>query len=144
VTAEELFDEWLEGTIYRDKQVEARGVHLTVGQVHRLSEGGRVDFGGSELEPCPTEPVGPVKAQEDDEYGWWELDGGTYLVVFNERLREGAPPVLLTPNDRLLACGCSLAPLVCGARDVRSVLTVPHCGAAIKQNARVALLRPRA
>ncbi|KPK63055.1 MAG: hypothetical protein AMK73_05415, partial [Planctomycetes bacterium SM23_32] len=125
MTPEELFDDCLEGTVYRDKQVDAHGVHLTARDVRRLDAAGRIDFGGSELAPCATQAIQPQKAGPDDEYGWWRLEGGTYLVVFNERLKEGAPPTLLTPNARLLSCGCSVAPLVCRPGELRSLLTVP-------------------
>ncbi len=139
---EELFDEWLEDTIYRDKQVDRHGVHLTVGQVSRLEARGSVDFGGSELEQAPATRIEPVRRDPADDYGWWKLQPGAYVVTFNESVRDGAPPLLLVTNERLLSCGCAIAPLVLGAGEVRSVLTVADHGVAIKENARVALLRP--
>jgi hypothetical protein len=140
--AAELFDEWLEETIHRESQVDEHGVHLTAGHVALADSRAEIDFGGSEFEPCTQRDVAPTKKQPDDDYGWWRLEKGAYLLEFNERLKEGAPPMLLVPNGRLLACGCSLAACVCAAGPLRSVLTVPERGVAIKENARIALLRP--
>ncbi len=94
------------------------------------------------MQPGSTHPVEPAEHKPSDRYAWWRLDGGTYIVCFNERLREGAPPMLLVPSERALACGCSVASTICGAGELRSVLAVPSWGVSIKQNARIALLRP--
>ncbi len=142
MTPEELFDNWLEKTVYRDKQVDAAGVHLTVGEIHSAHTRGRLDFGGSELKPCGTHPVELTERTPGDQYAWWRLEEGTYVVRFNETLKEGAPPSLLVGSRRLLACGCAVAATVCTGGEMRSVLTVPGCGVHIKQNARIALLRP--
>ena len=47
---QDLFDNWLEGTIHAGKQVDARGVHLTAGHILWPRSRGHVDFGGSEFE----------------------------------------------------------------------------------------------
>lgn len=138
---EELFDNWLEGTVHRDKQVDAHGVHLTVAEVLSTHSRGRIDFGGSELRPSSTHPVEPTEQRPGDKYAWWRLDEGSYIVRFNETLKEGAPPMLLVANERLLRCGCALAAVVCARGELRSVLTVPASGVNIKQNARIALFR---
>jgi len=140
--AEELFDQWLEGTVHRGKQLDARGVHLTVREVLTGHSRGKVDFGGSELQPAGAHPLQPTDRTPGDRYAWWRLDGGIYIVLFNERLKDGAPPMLLTASGRLLETGCALATTICGPGEIRSVLTVPAWGANIKQNARIALLRP--
>ena len=139
---EELFDEWLEGAIQRDKQIEAHAVHLPVADVLSVHSRGKVDFGGSELQSAGTHPVALTEHRPGDKYGWWRLNEGCYIVKFNERLNEGAPAMLLVSNDRLLGCGCAIVPAVCTAGEIRSVLIVPACGANIKQNARIALLCP--
>jgi len=142
MTPEELFDRWLENAVHRGKQVEARGVHLTLAEVMSGHSRGRVDFSGSELEPTSAHPVEPAEHKPSDRYAWWRLDGGAYVVRFNERLKDGAPPVLLIANERLLSLGCTLAATVCAPGELRSVLTVPSWGASLKQNARIALLVP--
>lgn len=140
--AEELFDQWLENAVQRDKQVDARGVHLTVAEVLTGHLRGRVDFGGSELEPAATHPLEPGERTPRDRLPWWRLDAGAYVVRFNERLKQGAPPMLLVASERLLSAGCTVGPTVCGAGEIRTVLAVPSWGVSIKQNARIALLRP--
>ena len=140
--ANELFDNWVEGAVQRDRQLDAHGVHLTVAELLTAHTMGRLDFGGSEFDEARTHPLQPLERSPSDRYTWWRLEAGTYGVRFNETLKDGAPACLLVGNDRLLACGCALAAAVCGPGPLRSWLTVPPCGVRIKQNARIALLRP--
>ena len=121
--------------------VDARGVHLTAGHILWPRSRGHIDFGGSEMEPAGTHPVDPQPQNPGDEYAWWRLGEGEYIVRFNERIKEGAPALLLTANERLVSCGCGLTATVCGPGQVESMLAVPACGVSIKQNARIALLR---
>jgi len=137
----EVFDSWLEGGIDRTRQVDAGGVHLTVAEVLHTHAKGRIDFGGSELQPASTHPEKFFERSMGDKYSWWRLDEGTYVVRFNERLREEAPLMLLLSNDRILDCGAFVAPRVCAAGEIRTLLHVPKCGLNVKQNARIALLR---
>ncbi len=136
----DLFDNWLEGTVHRESQVDALGVHLTVAQVLATHKTGRIDFGGSEFKASPTHDKELVIHTPGDKYAWWRLEEGVYIVRFNERVRDGAPPVLLTANSRLLDCGCSLTAKICGPGELRSTLIVPEVGLQLKQNARIALL----
>jgi len=140
--AAELFDNWLEGAVKRDTQVDAHGVHVTVAEVLSAHGMGRLDFGGSEYQEAGVHPLQPLERSPSDRYAWWRLEAGTYGVRFNEALKDGAPACLLVASARLLACGCSLAATVCGAGALRSQLIVPPCGVRIKQNARIGLLRP--
>ena len=140
MSAEELFDTYLEGTIYKDKQVDSRGVHLTVSEIHCITGRGETDFGGSEHRDAETEPLEPEKRDPDDDYGWWELDEGTYRVVFNESARATPGALLLVPSERILSCGCDIAPTLIQKGSIESVLTVPESGVSIKENARIALL----
>ena len=129
---EEIFDGVLDNTVYRDKQVGEAGVHLTVGSVHDVLKGGQTDFGGDEQVPCETEKLTPQKRDPDDDYGWWDLTAGHYRVQFNETLVESGKAFLLVPNDRILACGCSLAGTVVSSGVIDTVLTVPMHGVSIK------------
>ena len=137
---QEVFDELLEGTISREHQVDERGVHLTVAEVAPLHGRGDIDFGGSEMNPGRGNPLQTVEHKPGDRYGWWRLEAGSYLVLFNEKVKEGAPPMLLVSNERLLGCGCSIAAASVGPGEVRTVLTVPQVGLRMKENARIALL----
>lgn len=139
---EELFDQFLEDTVYKDKQVGPLGVHITVDVVLRLTDCADIDFGGGEMKPAGTEPVATEKRSPDDDYAWWNLEQGTYLVRFNERLKDGAPPVLLVPDARLLRCGGDLSAALPSSHEIIAVLRVPEKGVCIKENARVAVLRP--
>lgn len=139
---EELFDTYLEGTIYKKKQLDSRGVHLTVAEIRALTGRGRIDFGGDEHEECGSEPLSPRKRDPEDDYGWWDLGGGTYRIVFNESTRAVPGTLLLVPNERILSCGCTIAVTTTREGSVESVLTVPETGVSIKENARAALLCP--
>jgi hypothetical protein len=138
-----FFDQWVEGAIARDKQVDARGVHLTVAVVLEAHTKGRIDLGGSEHRPAVAHPVQLFERSHGDKFAWWRLEPGTYIVRFNEKLRPGAPVALLASNDRLLEGGCAIAPAIClGGEEISSVLTVPACGLQLKQDAKIAVLRP--
>ena len=135
-----IFDECLENTVHKETQVDERGVHLTVSEIGKIHRHGDVDFGGSEMKSASTHAVEALEHQPGDQYGWWRLPAGRYLVKFNEVIKEGSPAMLLVSNDRLLATGCTLASAVVGPGEVQSVLDVPDCGTRIKENARIALL----
>jgi len=142
--AAELLDNWLDGAVNRDKQGDALGVHLTVAEVLTAHGMGKLDFGGSEFQEAGMHPLEPMERSPSDRYAWWRLEAGSYGIRFNETLKDGGPSCLLVAGDRLVACGCSLTATVCGAGVLRSRLIVPSCGVRIKQNARIALLRPLA
>ncbi|MFP4176874.1 MAG: hypothetical protein ACLFT2_06565 [Candidatus Brocadiia bacterium] len=138
---EDIFDQHLNGTIYRDKQVDSNGVHLTVDTIMEITGRGQIDFGGGEYEPAETCIIEPEKRSAGDDYGWWELPAGLYRVKFNESvLADNAGNFILLPNSRLIGCNCSLAPCCPGEGTITTTLTVPETGLSIKENARIALL----
>ena len=137
---DKIFDELLEGTVSKATQVDERGVHLTIAEVMPMHGRGDVDFGGSEMRPAHANPLEPVERKPGDQFAWWRLEAGTYIIRFNEKLKEGAPPMLLVINDRLLSCGGHVAVAMVGPGEIRTVLQVPQVGLRIKQNARIALL----
>jgi len=137
---DKIFDELLEGTLQKATQVDARGVHLTVAEVMPVHGRGDVDFGGSEMKAAHVNPLEPVEHKPGDRYGWWRLEAGAYIVRFNEKIKAGAAPMLLVSNERLLSCGCHVAATMAGPGEVRTVLSVPHVGLRMKQNARIAML----
>jgi hypothetical protein len=142
VDIEDVFDNWLDGTVHRGKQVDTLGVHVTVASIQKTHARGMLDFGGSEYKEAAAHPLAIDEHRPNDKYGWWRLEEGVYVVVFNESVREGAPPLLLTSSQRLLSCGAGIAACVCGSGPLRSVLTVPAAGVNVKENARIGLLRP--
>lgn len=131
--------EYLDDLVHEPSQTEGPGVDLTVEYVARLDGRGDVDFGGGEYDRPETEAVGTERRSEDDDYGWWELDAGSYVVRYNETLREPDAPLLLQPHPRLLALGVT-HPTVRVRELPRVPLTVPRDGVNIKENARISTL----
>lgn len=77
---------FVDDVVHEPTQTEGRGLDLTVAETYRVAEPGRVDFGGSELEAADLESVETERREPDDEYGWWHLEAGQYLLEYNESL----------------------------------------------------------
>ena len=134
--------EKLSGLLHLDTQGFPLGVDLTVAEVHRLTGGGKLDFGGSEFAAAETEKLAPEKVDAEDDYGWWHLEAGMYLIRYNERLTlaEGELGLVL-PHERLLRAGASHGAFsVTGETGLETLLTVSEQGCQIKENARVSRL----
>lgn len=131
----------LDGLVHLDTQAAPHGVDLTVTAVFRLTGAGSLDFGGSEFEEAARERLEPEKAQPDDDYGWWELRAGTYVVRYNESVSE-AGVLLVTPHRRLLQAGAHHAAFQVQepTDQLEAVLIVPERGVRIKENARISRL----
>lgn len=131
--------EFVDGLIHEPSQTSDGGVDLTVDAIARVTDPGQADFGGDEYAEPETEPIEPEFRDPADDYGWWELDAGTYLLTFNESLSSASVAFVLQPHDRLLALGAS-HPTV-HVTDLGPVpLSVPDGGVALKENARVSRL----
>ncbi|MFB6107259.1 MAG: dCTP deaminase [Haloplanus sp.] len=131
----------VEGRLHDETQVHADGVavDLTVGDVYVVDGSGRVDFGGDELDPATTRPHETRRRSPEDDYAWWHLDGGTYLLEYNESLRADDPALLQT-RRAVLERGASHPTRV--VTDLpRMPLTVGEGGLRLKENARVSTLR---
>ncbi len=130
----------VENLVHRETQVHDAGVDLTVSSVNAVTGPAQVDFGGGELTEVGTSNVEPTKRTADDDYGWWHLGGGTYLVEYNESL-SAEQAVQLQPRTALVERGCSHPTL--GVSELPAVpLTVPPAGIQLKENARVSTLVP--
>lgn len=131
----------LDGIVHGETQRGHDEYDLTAAEILRLREPGGIDFGGGEVRVPETESLDAQKRNEGDDYGWWTLEPGTYLLAYNETLDLQHDRVLLQPRPALAEMGVSHPTLV-----VRSLprvpLTVPPSGARIKQNARVSTLIP--
>jgi len=129
----------VEGIVHEPTQVrDDGGIDLTVAEVYELRDPGRIDFGGGELDPAETEPHRRVWRSAGDDYQWWHLDPGTYLVEYNESLSGGA---LLQPRTDLLERGGSHPTL--RRTELPAVpLTVGGEGLRLKENARISVLLP--
>jgi deoxycytidine triphosphate deaminase len=102
-----------------------------------VTDPGRVDFGGGELEPAGTEPHPSAKRNTDDDYEWWTLDAGQYLVEYNESAAVPSDVALrVQTRDELLARGAFHPTL--SMQELGAVpLSVGGAGLKLKENARV-------
>ncbi|MDP2498869.1 MAG: hypothetical protein Q8W44_12880 [Candidatus Palauibacterales bacterium] len=133
----------VDGLVHFDTQRAPDGLDLTVEDVFEVTGPGSLDFGGSEFDPAPRERIEPELASPDDDYGWWELDPGSYVVHYNEGVDLGAGQVgELHPLPRLQQAGASHGTLVLhGTREtVAALLNVGEGGCHLKENCRVSRL----
>jgi hypothetical protein len=132
--------ERLDGIVHAETQVHDGGVDLTAAEVRVVEEPGRVDFGGGELTAAETSPVETEKRDAADDYGWWNLDEGQYLLSYNETLM-GADVAVLQPRTELRERGASHPTLFTDSLGPVP-LSVPTGGVRLKENARVSTLLP--
>jgi len=121
--------------VHEPTQGEGAGFDLTVANVYEVVEPGRIDFGGGELESATTVAHETSKRNPDDDYAWWSLSAGQYLLEFNESL-TGEARVTLQPRTELLERGATHPTLHVEALP-RVPLSVGGAGLKLKENARV-------
>lgn len=121
--------------VHEPTQADGDGFDLTVAEVSEIIEPGRIDFGGGELEPATTVAHDTRKRDPDDDYGWWELGAGQYLLEFNESL-TGEATVTVQPRTELLERGAT-HPTLHVDELPRVPLSVGGAGLKLKENARV-------
>lgn len=128
---------FVDGIVHEPTQTEGRGLDLTVADVSEVTAPGRVDFGGGELEPAETEPHPSAKRNADDDYEWWSLDAGQYLLEYNESVAAPADVTLrVQTRDELLARG-AIHPTLSVREFAGMPLSVGGAGLKLKENARV-------
>ncbi|MCU4740107.1 dCTP deaminase [Natronoglomus mannanivorans] len=132
--------EYVDNLVYEPTQVHEHGIDLTVSAIYDVAEPGRLDFGGDELEDANLDPLPTTKRHEDDEYEWWDLEAGQYVVQHNEFLTEPDDPLFLQPRNELLARGGSHPSVRVFSHLPLIPLTVANGGIRIKENARVSTL----
>lgn len=130
-----MYEQYVEGVVHEETQSRDDGFDLTVAGVHEIVEPGRVDFGGGELEPAGTVPHNSEKRDTDDDYEWWSLTEGQYLLEYNESLTGGAT-MTVQPRAALLERGVS-HPTLHVEELPRMPISVAGAGIRIKENARV-------
>ncbi|WP_340097884.1 dCTP deaminase [Salinibaculum salinum] len=130
---------FVEGIVHEPTQTEGRGLDLTVAEVYEIAEPGRVDFGGGELEPAETTPAASEKRNPDDDYEWWNLDAGQYLLAYNESVSEAAMTFTLQTRNELLVRG-AFHPTLDVTELPRVPLSVGGAGIRLKENARVSTI----
>jgi hypothetical protein len=133
----------LDGLVHLDTQRAGTGIDLTVHSIFRTTGHGQLDFGGSEFEPAPSEPLTPVLDDPDDDYAWWTLEEGAYLVEYNESLAlADGQRAEVTPLERTLLAGAHHGAFVLETdRDpLTTLLVVGHRGCRLKENCRLSRL----
>lgn len=132
--------EVVDNLVYEPTQVHEHGIDLTVSAIYEVAAPGRLDFGGDELEDADLEPIPTELRNPDDEYGWWDLAGGQYVIQHNEFLTDLEEPVQLQPRNELLARGGSHPSVLVASHLPLMPLSVTDGGIRIKENARVSTL----
>lgn len=132
--------EFVDDIVHEPTQTDGRGLDLTVAGISRVAEPGRVDFGGGELTAAELEAVETERRNPDDDYGWWNLESGRYLIEYNESLTVPSDErLVLQIRDELLARGAFHPTLHVESLD-RVPLVVGGAGLRLKENARVSTL----
>jgi len=131
--------ERIEGLVHEPTQVGDDHVDLTVSDVRRVETPGDVDFGGGELAPAEFESCPRTWRNPDDDYGWWELNRGQYVLEFNESL-TGSDPAVLQTRDEVRARG-AFHPTLRVTTLSPVPLAVGGAGLRLKENARVSTVR---
>ncbi|GAB3024735.1 dCTP deaminase/dUTPase family protein [Natronobiforma cellulositropha] len=140
MSPEDSLLECVDNVLYEPTQVHDHGIDLTVSAVYDVSEPGRLDFGGDELEDAGLEPRETTLRNPDDEYGWWDLSAGQYVFQHNEFLTDTTEPLLVQPRNELLARGGSHPTVRVFGHLPLFPLTVADGGLRIKENARISTL----
>jgi dUTP pyrophosphatase len=135
--------EQLDGLVHLDTQRAPNGLDLTVDAVYRPTGAGQLDFGGSEFEAAPYERLTPALDDPDDDYAWWTLDEGTYVIEYNESLTlDNEQQAIVYPLERTLHAGAHHGTFVLDdERDpIQTLLVVGSTGCRLKENGRVSRL----
>ncbi|MFB6310937.1 MAG: dCTP deaminase [Salinirussus sp.] len=130
----------LEGIVHEPTQSEGDGFDLTLAAVYEVSEPGRVDFGGGELEHAELQQHDTELRDADDEYEWYNLQAGQYLLEHNESLIDNGPAITVQPRRALLERGAS-HPTISANSLPRLPLAVGGAGIKLKENARISTLK---
>jgi len=141
----ETLQQVVHGIIHEGKQIPDSEdvVVLTAKRVGRLTHNGTLDFGGSEYTEAPIEWIEPKKKSDDDKYGWWMLEGGDYIVEYNETVHPTTGMrCYLQIWEKAQRNGISQPMQI--IREARSPLTaafrVGTAGVGMKENARVSVV----
>jgi hypothetical protein len=133
------YTQFLDDVVHEPTQTEGRGFDLTVAEVYEVTDPGRVDFGGGELEAAEIEPHHSEKRDPDDDYEWWYLTAGQYLIEYNESLASDDMTFTLQTRDELLVRD-AFHPTLHVTELPRVPLSVGSSGIRLKENARVSTL----
>lgn len=133
------YAQFLADVVHEPTQDEGPGFDLTVAEIHEITAPGRIDFGGGELEPAETDPHPTALREPDDDYEWWHLDAGQYLLTYNESIATDDMRLTVQPRTALLERGAS-HPTLSVTEISRVPLSVGGVGLRLKENARVSTI----
>ena len=133
------FRQYVTDVVHEATQTEGPGFDLTVAAVYEITDPGRIDFGGGELEAATTAVHETHTRNPGDDYEWWTLREGQYLIEYNESLR-GEDPVVVQTRDALLRRGAFHPTVRVTAFDSMPLRVSPG-GLELKENARVSTVR---
>lgn len=143
MSVRDSLSEAVDNLVHEPTQVHEFGVDLTVSAIYEVTAPGRLDFGGDELADADLDPVPTESRNPEDTYEWWDLDGGQYVVQYNEFLAaEGERTLFLQPRNELLARGGSHPSLHVSSHLPLLPLSVADGGLRVKENARISTLLP--
>lgn len=135
---------YVDGIIHEETQLAEKGVDLTVDSVSRPETPTDLDFGGGEEQIGESVEITPKKRNEDDEYGWWNLEKGLYIIEFNEEIEVAEAAGTVVPLARLTKSGSFHGSLKFSGRlESNPVLSVSSAGLNLKENARISRLLVR-
>ncbi len=140
MSADHALAEYVDNLVYEPVQVHEHGIDLTVAAVYEVAAPGSIDFGGDELADADLEPVPTELEAPDDEYGWWHLEGGQYVIQHNEFLTGLESAAQLQPRNELLARGGSHPSMLVRDHLPLMPLSVADGGLRLKENARVSTI----
>lgn len=132
----------IQNYVHLETQLTPQGFDLTVDEIHEYQASGKLDFSNDEREIPDSKPIEPEKKNPEDDYGWWNLETGTYKVVMNEKV--DIPNNLAGfafPRSSLLRMGVTIENAVwdsgfTGTGSFKISVDNPE-GVEIKENARV-------
>ncbi len=130
----------LDGIVHEPTQTDGPGVDLTLADVFEVADPGRVDFGGGELDPAEMTRVPTEKRDPADDYGWWNLDAGTYLIDYNESLDLDDDRTLTVQTRDEVRVRGAYHPTLQVSEIRRVPFTVGGAGIRLKENARISTL----
>ncbi len=141
-TSPEEIRDRVENLVYEPVQLGEEGIDLTVAAIYEVESPGSIDFGGDELAEADLAPVGTETRDPDDDYEWWHLEAGQYVLQHNEFLAGEGDPLRLQPRNELLARGASHPTVRVNEHLPLLPLAVAGAGLDVKENARVSTLGP--
>lgn len=132
---------YVDGIIHEETQLAEKGVDLTVNSIAKPGSATDLDFGGGEEKIGESEKVTPKKRNENDKYGWWNLEERLYIIDFNEEIDVAEATGTVVPLDRLTKGGSFHGALIFrGQLESNPVLFVNSAGLNLKENARISRL----